>query len=82
MQALFEISQDLGTSLSLDETLSVLGMRLRKIIPHSALAIWIKRDHVCFRNMSMARITGCSLHWRFPWDKAFPDGSRRTASRF
>ncbi|HXP86588.1 MAG TPA: diguanylate cyclase [Bryobacteraceae bacterium] len=46
VQALFEISQDLGTSLSLDETLSVLGVRLRKIIPHSALAIWIKRDHV------------------------------------
>jgi diguanylate cyclase (GGDEF)-like protein/putative nucleotidyltransferase with HDIG domain len=44
VQALFEISQDLGTSLSLDETLSVLGVRLRKIIPHHSLAIWIKRD--------------------------------------
>jgi diguanylate cyclase (GGDEF)-like protein len=44
VQALFEISQDLGTSLSLDETLSVLGMRLRKIIPHHSLAIWVKRE--------------------------------------
>ncbi len=46
VQALFEISQDLGNSLSLDETLSVLAVRLRKIIPHHSLAIWIKRGDV------------------------------------
>jgi len=46
VQALFEISQDLGNSLSLDETLSVLAVRLRKIIPHHSLAIWIQRDGV------------------------------------
>ncbi len=46
VQALFEISQDLGNSLSLDETLSVLAVRLRKIIPHHSLAIWIKRESV------------------------------------
>ncbi len=46
VQALFEISQDLGNSLSLDETLSVLAVRLRKIIPHHALAIWIRRENV------------------------------------
>jgi diguanylate cyclase (GGDEF)-like protein len=44
VQALYEISQDLGNSLSLDETLSLLGVRLRRIIPHHALAIWIKQD--------------------------------------
>ena len=44
VQALFEISQDLGNSLSLDETLSVLAVRLRRIIPLHALAIWIRRD--------------------------------------
>ena len=48
VQALFEISQDLGNSLSLDETLSVLAVRLRKIIPHHSLAIWIQRDGVLF----------------------------------
>jgi diguanylate cyclase (GGDEF)-like protein/putative nucleotidyltransferase with HDIG domain len=48
VQALFEISQDLGNSLSLDETLSVLAVRLRKIIPHHALAIWIQRDGVLY----------------------------------
>jgi diguanylate cyclase (GGDEF)-like protein/putative nucleotidyltransferase with HDIG domain len=46
VQALFEISQDLGNSLSLDETLSVLAVRLRKIIPHHSLAIWVKRENV------------------------------------
>jgi diguanylate cyclase (GGDEF)-like protein/putative nucleotidyltransferase with HDIG domain len=46
VQALFEISQDLGNSLSLDETLSVLNVRLRKIIPHHSLAIWLKRGEL------------------------------------
>jgi diguanylate cyclase (GGDEF)-like protein/putative nucleotidyltransferase with HDIG domain len=43
VQALFEISQDLGNSLSLDETLSLLGVRLRRIVPHHGLAIWMQR---------------------------------------
>ncbi len=43
VQALFEISQDLGNSLSLDETLSVLDVRLRPIIPHHSLAVWLAR---------------------------------------
>jgi diguanylate cyclase (GGDEF)-like protein/putative nucleotidyltransferase with HDIG domain len=46
VQALFEISQDLGNSLSLDETLSVLAVRLRRIIPFSGLAIWIRRENI------------------------------------
>ena len=44
VQALFEISQDLGNSLSLDETLSVLDVRLRRIIPHHSLAVWMVRE--------------------------------------
>ena len=46
VQALFEIAQDLGNSLSLDETLSVLGVRLRRIIPHHSLAIWLRKEGV------------------------------------
>jgi len=46
VQALFEISQDLGNSLSLDETLSVLAVRLGRIIPYHALAIWVRRENV------------------------------------
>jgi diguanylate cyclase (GGDEF)-like protein/putative nucleotidyltransferase with HDIG domain len=46
VQALFEISQDLGNSLSLDDTLSLLAVRLRRIVPHHGLAIWIQRGGV------------------------------------
>src|SRR5258707_6606111 len=46
VQALFEISQDLGNSLSLDETLSLLGVRLRRIVPHHGLAIWVQRSGI------------------------------------
>src|SRR5580704_12999524 len=46
VQALFEIAHDLGSSLSLDETLSVLAVRLKRIIPHHSVAIWIQRDGV------------------------------------
>lgn len=44
VQTLFELSQDLGNSLSLDETLSVLAARLRKIIPHHTVAIYTRRE--------------------------------------
>jgi diguanylate cyclase (GGDEF)-like protein/putative nucleotidyltransferase with HDIG domain len=46
VQALFELAQDLGNSLSLDETLSVLTVRLRRMIPCDAIAIYIRRDNV------------------------------------
>ena len=47
VQTLFELSQDLGNSLSLDETLSVLAARLRKIIPHHTVAIYTRHeDHL------------------------------------
>jgi diguanylate cyclase (GGDEF)-like protein/putative nucleotidyltransferase with HDIG domain len=43
-QTLFELSQDLGNSLSLGETLSVLSMRLRKLIPCDSIAIYVCRN--------------------------------------
>ena len=46
VQTLFEIAQDMGNSLSLDETLSVLSVRLRRMIPHNSLAIWLRNDEV------------------------------------
>lgn len=45
-QMLFELSHDLGKSLSLDDTLSVVSARLRKLIPYDSLAIWIREDDV------------------------------------
>ena len=35
VQALYEMSQELGTSLSLEETLSMLGTKLRRLVPQS-----------------------------------------------
>ncbi len=41
VQLLFELTQDLGNSLSLNETLSVLAARLRKIIPYESIAFYL-----------------------------------------
>jgi diguanylate cyclase (GGDEF)-like protein/putative nucleotidyltransferase with HDIG domain len=43
---LFELAHDLGTSLSLDETLSVLSVRLKRIIPFDAMAVFLIREQV------------------------------------
>jgi diguanylate cyclase (GGDEF)-like protein/putative nucleotidyltransferase with HDIG domain len=43
-QTLFELSQDLGASLSLGETLSVFSVKLRRLVPYDAIAIYVKRD--------------------------------------
>jgi diguanylate cyclase (GGDEF)-like protein/putative nucleotidyltransferase with HDIG domain len=43
-QAMFELSQDLGNSLSLSETLSVLSMRLRRLIPYDSIAVFVNRN--------------------------------------
>ena len=41
-QTLFELSQDLGASLSLDETLSVFAVKLRRAMPYDAIAIYVR----------------------------------------
>ena len=46
VQTLFELAQDLGNSLSLDETLSVLALRLRRVVPWESMAIYIRHDEV------------------------------------
>src|SRR5437764_2927777 len=42
-QTLFELSHDLGNSLSLDETLSVLSVRLKRLVPYDSIATYILR---------------------------------------
>jgi putative nucleotidyltransferase with HDIG domain len=42
-QTLFELSQDLGASLSLRETLSVFSEKLRRLVPYDAIAIYVRR---------------------------------------
>ena len=41
---LFELTNELGTSLSLNETLSVLCVRLSKMVPYDSVAVWMKVD--------------------------------------
>ena len=44
-QALFELSQDLGASLSLGETLSVFSVKLKPMVPYDAIAIYVTREN-------------------------------------
>jgi len=44
-QTLLELSQDLGASLSLGETLSVFSVKLRRLVPYDAVAIYVKRNN-------------------------------------
>ncbi|MBI3478051.1 MAG: diguanylate cyclase [Acidobacteria bacterium] len=45
-QTMFELSQDLGNSLSLGETLSVLSMRLRRLIPYDSMVVFLNKSGV------------------------------------
>jgi diguanylate cyclase (GGDEF)-like protein/putative nucleotidyltransferase with HDIG domain len=47
-QTLFELSQDLGASLSLDETLSVFSVKVKRLVPYDSIAIYIRRDDILF----------------------------------
>lgn len=41
IQTLLEVTRDIGTTLSIDDTLSLLAGRLKNIVPHDGLAIYI-----------------------------------------
>jgi len=43
-QALFELSQDLGASLSLTETFSVFSLKVKRLVPYDAIAIYIQHE--------------------------------------
>jgi len=45
-QSLFELSQNLGASLSLGETLSVFSVKLKPMVPYDAIAIYVLRDEM------------------------------------
>jgi diguanylate cyclase (GGDEF)-like protein/putative nucleotidyltransferase with HDIG domain len=54
VQALFELTQDLGSSLSLDETLSVFSAKLKRLVPYSAIAIYVRHGD----NLLPEHVTG------------------------
>jgi diguanylate cyclase (GGDEF)-like protein/putative nucleotidyltransferase with HDIG domain len=43
-QMLYELTQDLGNSLSLQEALAFVGVRLKRLIPYETFAVYIRRD--------------------------------------
>ena len=43
---LFELSHDLGTSLSVDDTLSMLSVRLKRLVPYDSMAVYLKKDNL------------------------------------
>ena len=45
-QQLFEMGQELGNSLNLDATLSLLAMRLKRLIPYDSIVIYVRHDEV------------------------------------
>jgi len=58
-QMLYELTQDLGISLSLQEALAFVGVRLKRLIPYETLVIYIRRDekltpeYVCGENLRL-----------------------------
>jgi diguanylate cyclase (GGDEF)-like protein/putative nucleotidyltransferase with HDIG domain len=47
-QMLFELSQDLGASLSLDETLSVFSVKLKRLVPYDSITIYVRHDDILY----------------------------------
>jgi diguanylate cyclase (GGDEF)-like protein/putative nucleotidyltransferase with HDIG domain len=45
-QMLFELSHDLGTSLSVDDTLSMLSVRLKRLVPYDSMVVYLKKDNL------------------------------------
>ena len=43
-QMLYELTQDLSSSLSLPEALSFVGVRLKRLIPYETIAVYIRRE--------------------------------------
>jgi diguanylate cyclase (GGDEF)-like protein/putative nucleotidyltransferase with HDIG domain len=42
-QTLYELSDQLGAALSIDDMFSLVSLRLRKLVPFDAVAVWMKR---------------------------------------
>ncbi|HEX4278252.1 MAG TPA: HD domain-containing phosphohydrolase [Bryobacteraceae bacterium] len=43
-QMLYELTQDLGNSLSLQEALAFVGVRMKRLIPYETIAVYIRRE--------------------------------------
>ncbi|QOY91031.1 diguanylate cyclase [Paludibaculum fermentans] len=45
-QSLYELAQNLGNSLSLKETMSVMAGRLKRMVPYDGMAVYVRRGDV------------------------------------
>jgi diguanylate cyclase (GGDEF)-like protein/putative nucleotidyltransferase with HDIG domain len=43
-QMLYELTQDLGNSLSLQEALAFVGVRMKRLIPYETISVYIRRE--------------------------------------
>jgi diguanylate cyclase (GGDEF)-like protein/putative nucleotidyltransferase with HDIG domain len=46
LQGLLDFSRALGDTLSVDDTMSMLGVRLRKLVPHHSMTVWVRKENV------------------------------------
>ncbi|MEQ1885828.1 MAG: HD domain-containing phosphohydrolase [Bryobacteraceae bacterium] len=44
VQSLFEISRELSGSLSMSDTLSMLSVKLRNVVPHNTMVVWLRNE--------------------------------------
>lgn len=47
-QVVFEVSRELGSSIRLDDTLSMLSARLKRLVPHDAMAVYLQKSEILF----------------------------------
>ena len=45
-QSLSELSRGLGGSLSIDDTLSLLSARLKRLVPHDSMAVYLRKNNL------------------------------------
>ncbi len=58
-QSLIKVIEELGTSLSVDETLSLLAVRLKRMVPHDLAAIFVRNGH----SLVPAYVSGEDARW-------------------
>ncbi len=46
VEALFDFERKLGSSLSLEDTISLLAVRVKRLVPHDSLAVYVLRDKI------------------------------------
>jgi putative nucleotidyltransferase with HDIG domain len=79
---LFELTQDLGSSLSIDETLSVVAARLKRLVPYDAIAAYVSREGRLVPEYVNGENFRGSRRCRFRWAREFPAGWPKRAGRW